>query len=412
MSGREKFSGWKVLTGCILCMFLVQGCVQCFSIYMPQIAAETGWGVYRVAVVSSTAAGGAFIANLLLTPALKRLSAKTVLAVGALFLVVHMCLYSVCTNVYLLWLAGLLGGVAIGWGTAAPCSILISNWFVKNRSQYIAAAVAGSMFGSVLQNPAAALLIERLGWRSAYVVQSVTVGGLALASVLFLISESPEKKGQKPYGAEQTAASAVVASGGVEIEAAKRSLSYPLLALGIFLIGLSTNTENYMPAFWQSRGLAPVLSSWVMSAYSLFAALSSVLMSRINDRLGGRNYVLLTTLLFSASLLVMTYTGVVSSLPWLILCCIPFAAGAKKSSILIPPLVVAETFGPKHYSSLIGLFAAMLQLGITASNFVIGPLLRWGYSISFSAMAAVNIAGMACVFLAMLKKPYRTEICK
>ena len=54
----------------------------------------------------------------------------------------------------------------------------------------------------------------------------------------------------------------------------------------------------------------------------------------------------------------------------------------------------------------------MLQLGITASNFVIGPLLRWGYSISFSAMAAVNIAGMACVFLAMLKKPYRTEICK
>ena len=140
MSGREKFSGWKVLTGCILCMFLVQGCVQCFSIYMPQIAAETGWGVSRVAVVSSTAAGGAFIANLLLTPALKRLSAKTVLAVGALFLVLHMCLYSVCTNVYLLWLAGLLGGVAIGWGTAAPCSILISNWFVKNRSQYIAIA--------------------------------------------------------------------------------------------------------------------------------------------------------------------------------------------------------------------------------------------------------------------------------
>ena len=80
--------------------------------------------------------------------------------------------------------------------------------------------------------------------------------------------------------------------------------------------------------------------------------------------------------------------------------------------LFIPPLVVAETFGPKHYSALIGLFAAMLQLGITASNFVIGPLLRWGYPISFSAMAAVNIAGMACVFLAMLKKPYRTEICE
>ena len=408
-----KFSGWKVLGGCCLCMFLVQGCVQCFSIYMPQVAADTGWGVSKVAVVSSTAAGGAFLANLLLTPALKKLSAKTALVIGALFLVLHMCLYSLSTSVYMLWFAGFLGGVAIGWGTAAPCSIILTNWFVKNRSQYIAAAVAGSMFGSVLQNPVAALLIRRLGWRGAYAAQSVTVGVLALASILLLVTESPEKKGQKPYGAEYGPAVSAAPQAGVDVQTAKRSLTYPLLAVGIFLLGLSTNAENYMPAFWQERGLEPVLSSYVMSAYALFAALASILMSKVNDRLGGRNYVLLTTVCFSAPLLVMAYTGVASSVPLLLLCCLPFSAGAKKASTLTPPLVVAEAFGPRHYSALIGLFTGMLQLGITASNFVIGPMLPLGYHVTFTAMAAVNLAGMACVAAAMGKKPYnRMEIPK
>lgn len=195
---KESFSGWKVLIGCFLCMFLMQGCQQCFSIYMPQVAADTGWGVSKVAIVSSTAAGGAFIANMLLTPALKKLSAKTVLIIGAVFLPLHMCMYAVCRNIYMLWLAGFIGGVSIGWGTAAPCSIIITNWFVKNRSQYIAAIVAGSMFGSVLQNPVAALLIHNLGWRMAYVVQSLSVGGLAIALILLLVSECPEKKDSDP----------------------------------------------------------------------------------------------------------------------------------------------------------------------------------------------------------------------
>lgn len=410
---KESFSGWKVLIGCFLCMFLMQGCQQCFSIYMPQVAADTGWGVSKVAIVSSTAAGGAFIANMLLTPALKKLSAKTVLIIGAVFLPLHMCMYAVCRNIYMLWLAGFIGGVSIGWGTAAPCSIIITNWFVKNRSQYIAAIVAGSMFGSVLQNPVAALLIHNLGWRMAYVVQSLSVGGLAIALILLLVSECPEKKGQRPYGAELEPNTSESCGDGVDVRTARRSLAYPLLALGIFLIGLSTNAENYMPAFWQSRGLEPVQSSYVMSAYAFFAAVASIIMSKVNDRMGGKNYVLLTTAMFSAALLIMAYTGVVSSMLLLILCCIPFAAGAKKASTLTPPLVVAEAFGRKHYAAIIGPFAAMLQLGVTASNFVIGPMLSLGYKLTFTAMTAVNIAGMACVFTALLKKPYiqnRTEM--
>ena len=33
---KEKFSGWRVLAGCILCMFMVQGTLQAFAVFCPR----------------------------------------------------------------------------------------------------------------------------------------------------------------------------------------------------------------------------------------------------------------------------------------------------------------------------------------------------------------------------------------
>lgn len=412
---REKFSGWKVLAGCFLVMFLVQGGLQTFAIYMPSIAEETGWKVSSVAIVSTTATVGAFLANLVISKFIEKLTAKWVLFIGTLFLCGHWLLYSVSHSVYLLWFAGFLGGVAIGFGTVAPCSIIMTNWFVKNRSQYVAAVIAASMFGSTVLNPLAGQLINHFGWRQAYQVQALTVGLLSVLVVLIFIIDGPERVKQRAYGALETVAeegsqtTAVI--GGIEAAAARKTASFWLMILGIFMIGLSTNIENYMPAFWQSRGMSAVTSSSIMGVYAFIAAVGSIIMSKVNDKLGGKNFVLITSVLFAVSTLIMAFTGVVSVLPVLIVVCIPFAIGSKKASGLIPPLVVAEAFGRKHYAQIIGSFTAMLQLGIAASNPIIGALLNssGGYNLPFTAMVIVNLAGMACIFVALVRKPYREE---
>jgi len=393
-------------------MFLVQGGLQTFAIFMPQIAEETGWPVSQVAIVSTTATIGAFLANMILPIILKKLNAKMVLLIGAFLLMAHNIMYSLCGSVYLLWVAGFIGGFAIGWGTAAPCTIIMTNWFVKNRSQYVAIIVAASMFGSVILNPVAGNLIASFGWRTAYQIQGVVVGGIAFLAVLLLIIDSPAKKGQLAYGAEEAANLETAAAkevGGLEPADARKSMSFWLLVIGIFCIGLSTNIENFMPTFWQASGLSAVTSSYIMSAYAFEAAIGSIIMSKINDKLGGKNFVLITSILFAVAVLLMSWTGVVSSLPLLIICCIPFAIGGKKASSLTPPLVVAEAFGTKNYAIIIGTFTAMLQLGIAASNIVIGKLLPLGYPVTFTAMVVINIVGMACMFIALLKKPYKGE---
>ena len=399
----KKFAGWRVLAGCILCMFLMQGTIQAFAVFLPAIVADTGWKLSLVAQVSTFCSGSAFLANLSLTPALKKISARSALAIGAVFLALEDLIFCFSPNVYMIWFGAFLGGMALAWGTVAPCSIILTNWFNKNRSQYVAAAVAGSMLGSVALNPLCALLIHHLGWRRAYLITGPGAALCTLLIIFLLIRDDPAAMGQRPYGEVEAA---VPEQGGLSAGQARYSLSYGLLILGTFLLGFATNVENYMPAFWQCRGLSPVLSSLVLSAYAFVAALLSLVFSRVNDRLGGGSYVLLTSLCFVGSLLLMCYTGVCGSLPLLLLCCVPLAAGAKKAVTLTPPLVVAEAFGRRDYAGIIGPFAAVLQLGVASSNLVIGPLADRSYSLAFTAMTAVNLLGTLAVILALKKKPY------
>lgn len=406
-SNKTTVSSWRVLIGCVLCMFLVQGAIQTFAVFLPQIVAETNWQLSEVAQVSTFASASGFLTNLMLGKVLTKLRVKTVLLIGVAFVCIHMLVYSLSQNVYMLWFAAFLGGIAIGWGTIAPCSIIIINWFQKHRSVYVAAATAGSMLGSVVLDPAAALLIDGCGWRRAYQILGISVGGLAILFVLLLIQESPDAPEQSADGAAEFMEENEVSSDGVSAESARHSLSYWLLFSGIFLIGFSTNIENYMPAFWQHRGLSSVDSALVLSFYSLFAAVISLVMSKINDKLGGKRYVMATSLLFAVSVLAMTFTGATSNMLLLILCCLPFAAGAKKACTMTPPLVVAEAFGCRDYARIIGAFTAVLQMGIASSNLVIGPLAEISYNLAFTCMTVLNILGMLCVCTALTVKPYK-----
>ena len=59
----KKFAGWRVLAGCILCMFLMQGTIQAFAVFLPAIVADTGWKLSLVAQVSTFCSGSAFLAT-------------------------------------------------------------------------------------------------------------------------------------------------------------------------------------------------------------------------------------------------------------------------------------------------------------------------------------------------------------
>lgn len=404
-----QFSGWKVLVACFIIMFFMQGGLQCFSLYMASWISDTGFPLAQMSLVSTFATIFAFIANLLVSPLLKRIGVKGTLLLGVLFHVIHWILYSNSHSILSFYIAGSLGGFAIGFGTIAPCSVVMNNWFVKNRSTYMSIVIAGSMFGGAVFQPICGALISSMGWRSSYYVMTAIVAIPVIIAVLLLLIDSPARKGQKAYGEEDAKGQAAQAvTNGVDAAVARKSVSFWLLMAAIFLIGCSTNIENFLPAFWQSRGLSVVASSTNMGIYNLLAAVAAITLGRVNDKLGGKAYIVMTCGLFAIGTLGILFVGA-NTLPFMVIAMIPFAVGAKKTSSLTPPLVVAESFGRKDYALLIGGFTAMLQLGIAGSNPLIGSLydMTGDYSTPFIVFASINLVALVLVFAALVLSPYR-----
>jgi MFS family permease len=312
-----------------------------------------------------------------------------------------------------LYIGAFLGGLSIGWGTVAPVSVIMTNWFIKKRATYMSIVIAGSMFGGAVLMPASGLLIEHFDWRTAYRLLSLTLAIVTFITIIFFVTDDPKNKNQKAYGADEGGGfdkqgKATPQVGGLTLKEARSSASFWLLMLGILLVGCSTNIENYLPTFWRSEGMSVPTSSSIMGIYALITGVCTIILGRISDKLGGKTYITMTVVAFICGTALIYVVGAAAT-PVVILSVIPFAAGAKKTSTLTPPLVVAESFGRKHYGAIIGYFTGMLQLGIAISNPIIGKLHSYsgGFKVPFIAMMCLSAVALVLVLLALTTSPWR-----
>jgi MFS family permease len=178
--------------------------------------------------------------------------------------------------------------------------------------------------------------------------------------------------------------------------------------VGILFVGCSTNIENFLPDFWQRRGMSVTTSTAIMGLYALLTGVASIMLGRVSDKLGGKTYISLTTVTFLIGATLIFLVGA-SAFDIVIIAIVPFAIGAKKTSTLTAPLVVAEAFGRQHYGAIIGYFAGVLQLGIALSNPIIGALFRSSgdYKVPFTFMGCLSVVALVLIILAIKKAPYK-----
>ena len=86
-------------------------------------------------------------------------------------------------------------GVGLGIGFSyVPILGAVQRWFVRRRGLASGLAVSGIGVGTLVMPPAAALLIDAMGWRGAYLVlgifAAIVGGGMAL-----LVEDDPRRRG-------------------------------------------------------------------------------------------------------------------------------------------------------------------------------------------------------------------------
>ena len=393
------FYGWYLVLICMIGMVLVYGIRHSFSVFFTPILTEFGWGRGNVAMMLSLniliygfmAPVAGFFSN--------RWSTRVTMTAGILILALATAGCAFATELrhfYILFgILMPLGTAFCGWPIYAPA---LMNWFYKKRGLILGCAQMGgglSMACAILVEYA----IEKMGWRSAFLVLAGTVMVIFLPLVLFFFYYQPRDKGRLPYGLDAPATDAQTPrkedhEAGEEV--AQKTLPAVLRSSKLWFLvlsyALSWGVANYMilahqVRFLQDVGFSSLYSSSIIGLFGIMVCAGQVT-GFLSDWIGREKTMTLATtcsVMGVAALLAIRDT----SQPWLLYIfstCCGYGAG------LVTPTTVAasaDIFHGRHFGTVAGLLLSGMGVGS-----IMGP---WFGGFLFDLSGNYTSAFLLCI---------------
>lgn len=220
------------------------------------------------------------------------------MGLGAILLASGLALSSLASMPWHYYLSfGLLAGSGLSLAGSVSFTRLISNWFVKRRGLALSFIYAG-LNSSFALYPAAALLLERTGWRSTFLIEAALVVGLLLPFLALLLRSRPEDKGLLPYGNEVKPSEMLTKRKHYEVSGASRNDDWTVrkalknfrfwalcfTAFASWGIGQQIMLAHHI-AFAEDMGYSRIYASSILAFFGMFVPIGA-LASLISDRIG------------------------------------------------------------------------------------------------------------------------------
>ncbi len=390
----------------VIALFAVTACVStsvsAFGVFLPVLSEAFGWprGAVSVALSINLLLGGiiAFgVASVADRRGPRDVLTATVL-VGAAGFVMTSTIQSLA-QFYLVY------GVFVGVGMSSIyvlSSATVARWFVDRRGMALAIVLSGFNLGWLLGGPFAAFLIERWGWRTAYVVLGLVVAGVGgPASRWVRYPDAAGAASRAGHGAAPT----VRAS----FRSALADKRLWLLSASWFASGLTfmTVTVHSVP-FAKDLGLTLDRAALALTAYGVGAAVGRLACGATADRFGAAatmyGCVLAQALALAALLTGPPAWGLVAIL-------VVFGVGAAGADTAFVK-VVPDVFGLAALASvmsLVGLgWRAGAAIGPAGAGFLYDA--TGSYQIPFAgALATLLVGGVLFALGARAAEPGRAS---
>ncbi len=310
-----------------------------------------------------------------------------------------------------------LNGVVLTLGCALVGNLVVNvtmaKWFVEKRGQAVAWAAMGVSFAGVLLMPAATMLIDGLGWRSAWML----LGGATLVFLLpaaLIMRRAPEDHGWYPDGrsAEQVAqglafkAEQDFANSLTRAQALRTASFYLLvLAFGLFTINIVVMLLHTVP-YLTDRGLSRAAAALAITIASVPAMLSKPIWGVFIDRLPPRPLAAMGAGLTGFALLAIVL-AVEVDLIWLIYAAYVLLGIGWGGMIPLQEVIWGAFFGRRYLGAVrsAGLPFALLLGAIAPLLVSYYRDLTGSYQLALLLVAVCNLASGA--LLLMLPSPRR-----
>lgn len=340
-----------------------------FSLFMPAIAEDFGWS-------RSSLSLGIFIytvTNALGMPLLGRLVDRFgIRKPNTLFILLFSATLGAAalmprsTSVFLLIYA-LLGffGTSL---TPMPYAKAVSALFDRRRGIALGVAMAGYGIGAALVSLIVSIMITNLGWRNSYSVLAVTVLGVSLFSIWFLILDT-----DSPSTSKNTD---IKAQTGLSLkDSLTDSNNFWLIAAALLLISIAINgLVTHFISLVKDRGLTSVDGGVLLTALGISSILGRLLTGYLIDRFFAPVVSCILFLLPLAGIIILAL-NLPNSL--LIISAITLGIGLG-AEVDLMGYVVGRYFGIKSFAEIYGYLLATFSFGAGAgAYFFAGVYDQW-----------------------------------
>ncbi|MFC4254448.1 MFS transporter [Altererythrobacter xixiisoli] len=342
----KNSSGYQILL--VVLLSLNFGIVffdrQALNVLMPQVKPELGLTDTQIGIIagglSFTWAIAAFFVGKLSDSLGKR---KLLLIFSTIAFSACSFLTGLATTFALLLGARLLMGAAEGGVMPISHAMVASE--VSPQYRGLAQGVAQNLGSNLLGSFAAPVILvafaAAFGWREAFFLAGAP--GIISAMIIWFLLKEPAPL---PKPTQQEAGMTIP-------EALKHRNMWVSVTVGILMVGHFVITWSFMPLYLQDhRGMDGETMSWLMGSLGIAAAIYSIVISGLSDRIGRKPVmVILPFLSVVGPLAAIYFTG-----SPVVLAAIFFVGWAVNGIFpIFMATIPSESFDPRHHATVLGL---------------------------------------------------------
>lgn len=396
---------WVILVCCVLTlMFAYSTRIGLAQLFATEILKETGFATSAYFLAGTISSVICIFTGPIAGKLLRGKYMRPTFFICVVGTLVSYACYGFCHSLWQFYLVGALVGIfAMGCGTI-PVSVLITNWFEKNRGLMISIAMMGISIGGTVLSPLPSWLIVEFGWRYAYFILCALSLIVLVPIALFVVRRAPQDVGLEPYGhGEETAVSTkkknVPASNwNATLKEARKTPILWMFAVGAFLIYFTACFMGHMSYYLQGVGFDAAAVASYISLYSVVAIIGKLVLGRIFDRFGPKIGILFGCGTFF--LFLVAFIFVQGSPMMLYFAAVMYGFGTCTATVAIP-IMTTSVFGAKNYSELYGFISAFTMAGSAIGSSAIGFLydLTGSYRPALTVLAILTALTIVIMFV-------------
>jgi len=374
--GQEKatfFYGWTIVGATFVLLMIMSGITYSTPVLFRFFEADFAIGRAQAALLFSVSQVAAFVAGAATGSLSEEYGPRVVVGGGVLAMAVGLVGAATATSYTMLVVSY---GAAVGLGSGSvyiPLLGLIQRWFYKKRGSASGLATTGVGIGTLTFPVVAAAVANGYDWRVLYFCFAAICIVIGLVAVSFLVAD-PRLRGLTPDGLVDDAAEPAhgQAVAGLAFGEVLRDRQFYLIYFSSFGAAvLSFMAFVHLPQQLVESGRDPLQAATIVSVIGLFSLAARLGGGAWADRVG-------RVAMIRVALLIMLLTSVLwAANPWgadvfyVVAALFGITYGL---SIALLPTVIADSFGNKAISRIIGVIYTSFALAAFVGPTVGGVL--------------------------------------